>query len=89
MATGRKDPEWQIKSGAAALVTCIVKTLNESDPTFEKRFLENLAKAYSEFRDGDRHPDRDVILVLEMLAWTREFLTGWNMVTGQGRPLLD
>ena len=90
MATDRKDPEWQIKSGAAALATCIVRTLNESDPTFQTRFLENLDRAYGQFRDADRYPsDRDVIIVLEMLSWTRELLTGWNMVTGQGRPLLD
>jgi len=86
---GRADPEWQIKSGAAALVTCIVQTLNESDHTFQERFLKNLDKAYYAFRDGEQNPDRDVILVLEMLSWTREFLTGWNMITGQGRPLLD
>jgi hypothetical protein len=86
---GRTDPEWQIKSGAAALVTCIVKTLNDSDPAFQERFLANLDQAYNAFRDGEQNPDRDVILVLEMLSWTREFLTGWNNITGQGRPLLD
>jgi hypothetical protein len=86
---GRADPEWQIKSGAAALATCIVRTLNESDPTFQTRFLENLDKAYHAFREGEHSPDRDVVLVLEMLSWTRELLTGWNMITGQSRPLLD
>jgi hypothetical protein len=87
--SGRTDPEWQIKSGAAALATCIVRTLNESDPTFQTRFLENLDRAYSQFREGDRNPDRDTIIVLEMLSWPRELLTGWNMIAGQGEPLLD
>jgi len=60
------------KVGAAALTTCIVQTLNESDPTFEKRFLANLEKAYREFSDGDRYGTREVIAALEMFAWTRE-----------------
>jgi hypothetical protein len=88
-ATRQIDPEWQIKSGATALATCIVHTLNESDPTFQRRFLANLDKAYSTFREGHRHPDRQVTIVLEMLSWTREMLTGWSASAGQGRPLLD
>lgn len=88
MASSQKDDQWQLKSGAAALATCVVQTLNESDPTFEKRFLANLEKAYREFADGDRYGSREVTAALEMFSWTRELLTGWNMVTGQGRPLL-
>jgi hypothetical protein len=81
------------KDGAAALATCIVRTLQQSDPTFEERFLKNLDDAYHQFRDdndavGADGKPRDVIGVLEMLTWTNELLTGWNPVVGQGRPLL-
>jgi hypothetical protein len=76
---------WQLKSGAAALATCIVKTMNESDPEFQYRFLQNLERAYSHFRDSGKE-NRDV---LEMLSWTRELLTGWSNVSGQGKPLLE
>jgi hypothetical protein len=82
----RKDDLWQLKTGAAALATCIVRTLDESDHTFEERFLKNLERAYDEIRQ--RHQDRDVQDVAEMLSWTRELLTGWNFATGQGDPLL-
>jgi hypothetical protein len=86
MASRSEDDLWQLKTGAAALATCIVRTLNESDPSFEKRFLENLERA--DERIGERHPDRDVQNVAEMLLWTRELLTGWSMSSGQGKPLL-
>lgn len=87
------DEQWQVRTGAAALATCIVRTLSESDPTFEERFLKNLDEAYYHFRDdndavrADGKP-REVIGVLEMLSWTRELLTGWNPVVGQRRPFL-
>lgn len=73
------------KRGAAALTACVVQTLNESDPTFRERFLENLGRVYSEFRDNT---DGDVIQELELFQWTREYLTGWSKFTGQGKPLL-
>ena len=73
------------KRGAAALTACVVQTLNESDPTFQARFLERLGLVYGEFRDNT---DGDVIQELELFSWTREYLTGWNKITGQGKPLL-
>lgn len=73
------------KRGVAALTACVVQTLNESDPTFRERFLENLGKVYYEFRDDT---DGDVIQELELFQWTREYLTGWSKFTGQGKPLL-
>ena len=33
--------------------------------------------------------DRSVKQDLELLSWTRELLTGWNFVTGQGKPFLE
>lgn len=72
------------KRGVAALTACVVQTLSESDPTFQERFLERLARVYGEFRDNT---DGDVIQELELFSWTRENLTGWNIITGQGKPL--
>ena len=87
------NEQWTVRTGAAALATCIVRTLQQSDPTFEERFLKHLDDAYHQFRDdsdavGADGKPRDVIGVLEMLTWTNELLTGWNPVVGQGRPLL-
>ena len=59
------------KRGVAALTVCVVRALNESDPTFQERFLEWLGKAYSAFH---KMKD-DMIQELELLAWTREYLT--------------
>lgn len=72
------------KRGVAILATCIVQTLNESDHTFQQRFLERLAQAYRELRDDT---DGDVTQEMELLSWTREYLTGYSPFTGQGKPL--
>lgn len=87
-----KDDLWQLKTGMAALAACIVRTLQKSDHSFEERFLADLERAYYHFRDHsyeDQHGrTRDVQEILEVLSWTRELLTGWNNVTGQGEPFL-
>jgi hypothetical protein len=88
-----RDDLWSVKTGAAVLTVCVVRTLQKADPDFEGTFLENLERAYHHFRDdsaatrADGSP-RDVQNVLEMLAWTRELLTGWNPITGQNPALL-
>lgn len=76
----------ELESGAAILATCIVQTINESDSTFQDRFLERLSVAYRESRDNPGPHDGPG--TLEILAWTRELLTGFNHVTGQGEPFL-
>jgi hypothetical protein len=67
------------------LATCIVQTLNESDPTFRDRFLERLSRACRELKDNT---DGDVIQELELLAWTRTYLTGFNHINGRREPFL-
>jgi hypothetical protein len=64
---------FHVKRGMAALTACIVQTLNESDPTFQKRFLKRLERAYDLIRDD---AEGDVREELELLAWVRELLTG-------------
>jgi hypothetical protein len=85
MAHDPSDP-WQLKTGAAVLATCLVQTLNESDPSFRDRFLQKLEIASD--RVQERHPTREMRDVREMLSWTRELITGFNLATGQGDPLL-
>jgi hypothetical protein len=79
-----KDELWQLKTGTAALVACIVRTLQKSDPDFEAQFLASLDRAYDHFRYSDRETQN----ILELLSWTNELLTGWNNVTGQREPFL-
>ena len=74
------------KRGVAILTTCVVQTLNESDPSFQDRFLAKLADAYGELRDNS---EGDVIQELELISWTRELLTGFSHFTGQGEPFLN
>lgn len=74
------------KRGVAILATCIVQTLDESDPTYQERFLKKLKAAYHEVRDNSEHDD---IPTLELLAWTRSFLTGFSHTEGQQKPFLD
>jgi len=87
------NEEWTVRTGAAVLATCLVRTLEETDPSFQDRFLKHLEDAYYRFRDdnnatsADGKP-RDVTGVLEVLSWTNEMLTGFSKITGQGRPFL-
>jgi hypothetical protein len=83
--TDRTTELHRAKRGAAILATCIVQTLTESDPTFQDRFLERLSRAYRELKDNT---DGDVIQEMELLSWTRTYLTGFDLVSGQGEPFL-
>lgn len=88
MANERGTIDQQIhdtKRGVAILATCIVQTLNESDPTFQDRFVDRLGLAYREVREDDT-PTLDR---LELINWVRELLTGWSAVSGQGKPFLS
>lgn len=84
--TGQLSDLHHAKRGVAILATCIVQTLNESDPSFEDRFLEKISKAYQELKDNS---DLDPQQPMELLSWTRTLLTGWDMVNGQGKPFLE
>jgi hypothetical protein len=49
-----------------------------------------MTEAYYEVRDNYHGRwDGEVNQELELLSWTRELLTGWNFVTGQGKPFLE
>ncbi|NSY17245.1 hypothetical protein [Neorhizobium sp. AL 9.2.2] len=76
----------QIKAGVSVLAACVVQTINESDTTFQDRFLLKLRDAYIELRDNS---DGDVTQQLELLSWTRQHLTGFSPITGQGKPFLE
>lgn len=69
---GQLDDLHRAKRGVATLTACVVQTLNESDPSFEGRFLDRLGRAYRELKDNS---DGDVIQEMELLSWTREYLT--------------
>lgn len=90
-----RDHAWAVKSGAAVLATCLVRAAEQSDPEFKDRFLKLLEAAYYHYRDheggwttADGQP-RETIEVLEMISWTREMITGWSNITGQGKPFLE
>lgn len=82
----KRPPLHRAKIGTAILATCLVQTLNETDPTFQERFLKKLSEAYYELRDNT---EGDVIEQMELLSWTREFLTGFSQIAGQGKPFLS
>jgi hypothetical protein len=82
----RQDDLSHVQSGVAALIACIVQTVNESDPSFQQRFLDRLERALLHFRDNSEGP---VTQELELLSETRQLLAGWNSITGQGKPFLQ
>lgn len=76
-----KDSLHQAKVAAAALAACIVGTLNESDPSFEARFLDRLRREYEKYRNNT---DADPLHVLDVIHWTGELLAGWEPLPEQG-----
>ena len=74
------------KRGVAILVTCLVETLKDTDPTFQDRFIENLDRAYRITREqfDDQTLDRH-----ELIRWVQTTITGWSSITGQGKPFFE
>jgi hypothetical protein len=79
---------FRAKRGVAVLATCIVQTMNETDPTFTDRFLRRVERAYYEIREGRMGWEGDTLQELELLKWMRVLLTDFNRIDGQGRPFL-
>ncbi|MGR9149616.1 hypothetical protein ACU8MT_09145 [Rhizobium leguminosarum] len=73
------------KVGASMLTACLVQTINESDHTFQDRFLKRLTAAYYTLRDDT---EGDVKQQMELLDWTRSLLTGFDHIDGQGDAFL-
>ena len=67
-----QTPRNQTTIGVAVLVSCLVRTLNESDPTFRRKFLDKLSTDYDELRGmlGDD--------CLDMLTWTNQVVDEGN-----------
>lgn len=57
-------------AGLAALIACIVQTLDESEPAFRNRFVKNLEGLYAQVRESPMFDIAD----LEMLTLTRDLL---------------
>ena len=80
----------RLKRGTAALTACLVKTLNESDPTFQARFNEHLGTAYDKFQNQEGPYTQGAGLTeLELLSWVKEMLTSRSFTGGQREPFLD
>jgi len=71
------------KVGVSVLAACIIEAISETDPTFKDRVLKKLQEAYYKLRDN---ADGDQIEQLELLQWTTEYLTGFDLIAGQGEP---
>lgn len=74
------------KLGMTIVSACIVQTLNETDPTFQDRFLSRVRAAYYELKDNT---DGNVKEQMEALSWTLELLTGFDPINGQQQPFLS
>lgn len=66
------DPD-QTKMAVAALVACVVQTMRETDPSFEKRFRAQLKNWYGTLKADKRTSGLDC---LEPLIWCREMIAG-------------
>ncbi|WP_315716483.1 MULTISPECIES: hypothetical protein [unclassified Bradyrhizobium] len=72
-----------VKKATAILVTCLVETLADADPSFKDRFVAKLDSAYAKIRN-----DTDDLNALELLSWSREMVTGFSLADSQGTPFL-
>jgi hypothetical protein len=66
---------FRVKRGVTVLATCLVQTLNETDPTFQDRPLKRLERSYYKIREG-RVWEGDVLEELGLLKLMRELLEG-------------
>lgn len=83
---GSTDDQLQdSKRGMAILLTCLVQELEAHQEGITQRFLDRLGRAYAEVR----HDDTPALDRLELIDWTRELLSGFSQIQGQGRPFLD
>jgi hypothetical protein len=67
MARKQSDLD-DLKTATAGIVSCIVQTLGESDPSFSGRFEHRLDDWYAEMRNNRNYGPH----ALEMLSWARE-----------------
>ena len=89
MANAFDDDVMLTKRGTAKIVAALVQTINESDPTFQDRFLRRLTALRYIVRDNELgEAGNDPNIEGELLTWVRAYLTGWSMIDGQGEPLL-
>jgi hypothetical protein len=72
MADDETSDLFQTRRAVASLVGCIVRTLNEGDPTFQPRFLENLQALYYDAREG--REGFEGIQAMELMGWVHELL---------------
>lgn len=84
--TDQRSDLHRAKVGVAVLATCIIEAVNESDPSFKERVLKKIQQAYYKLRDDT---EGDQTEQLELLQWTQEFLTGFDLIRGQGEPFFD
>lgn len=83
---GTPDDQLQdTKRGVAVLMTCLVQEIEARHPGFKDGYLARLGKAYGAVREDNT----DALDRLELINWTREFLTGFSPITGQAQPFLD
>ena len=83
---GRKmDTDSLLEMGPAVLVTCVVQTLADSDPSFRARFIERLEKASTEMVKDPRV----TVHTLEELAWAKQLLTAFMVVKGEEKAFLE
>ena len=58
----------QIKTATAAVVACIVQTLDESDQTFRERFEGRLSQWYEAVRNNPEYG----LPAIETISWARD-----------------
>ena len=82
------DDLHQSKRGLASVVACLVHTINETNPTFQGRFLARLEAAYYELRDNPTASSKNDHMAPQPVSWVQELLTGWNITDVDGKPFL-
>ena len=72
-----------VKKATAMMFAAIIDTLVGTDSPQAKVFDQKLDQIYHHIRD-----DTDDLNALELLSWTRNMITGFSRVDGQGAPLM-
>jgi hypothetical protein len=72
-----------VKRATAMMFAALVDTIVGTDSPQAKIFVANLDKCYTKIRNesGDLN-------ALELLSWTRSMISGFDVIEGQGTPLM-
>ena len=74
-----------MKAGIAAIMGCMVETMEEMQPGSRERFIHKIGQACANLRESEQGNHVDAV---ELVIWTGELVSGWNNAWRKGGPFI-